>query len=259
MGNFLCQAVEVESGKLMTLRLNPPGAFSGVRNESLNTGGFASDVWRLIMNRGATFCIHGIDAHGHAVRPPKAKELPEVNWLAYGSSITNSSLDGYPHVAAQILRAQVQNKGMSGACHLEKELVDWLVDGCKWDIATIEMGINMRGCFTPAQFEERARYTLDRFAGTGRPVLVTNLFPNGLTPGNSLDPENSLTKTEQAFNDTVARLVSRKKARNLHFVPSEDILDDFTGLSGDLVHPTSYGHALMGANLARIIKEKLLR
>jgi hypothetical protein len=181
-----------------------------------------------------------------------------VNWLAYGSSITNSSLDGYPHVAAGILRTQVQNKGMSGACLLEPEMVDWLVDGCTWDIATIEMGINMRGWFTPEQFETRAGYAIDRFVATGRPILVTNLFPNGLTPGNALDAENAATKSEQAFNDIVTRLVSARSAANLHFVPGSEILDDFCGLSGDLVHPTTYGHALMGANLARQMRKTLL-
>lgn len=252
-GDFLCQSIEVEPGQSLNVRISPPASFAGTRPERLNGGGFSSDVWRLAMNRGATFCVHGLDLHGHDLRPPRAEELPSLNWLAYGSSITNSSLDGYPHVAARILRAQVQNKGMSGACQLEKEMIDWLVDECQWDIATVEMGINMRGGFTPEEFERRVRYAIDRFAATARPVLVTNLFPNGLTPGNALNPADTSAASEGAFNQIVERVALGKKAANLRFVPGHEILDDFTGLSGDLVHPTTYGHALMGANLARHI------
>ncbi len=257
-GNFQCQAVEVEPGRVMNIRLNPPLSFDSTRPEKLDGGGFASQVWRLAMNRGATFAFHGLDVHGHELRAPRADELPAVNWLAYGSSITNSSLDGYPHVAARVLKAQVQNKGLSGACHLEPAMVDWLVDACQWDVATLEMGINMRGCFTPEQFEERAAYAIERFAATGRPVLVTHLFPNGWTPGNSRDTNALPTQREAAFNQTVERLARDQAADNLHFVPGEAILDDFTGLGGDLLHPCNYGHAVMGLNLARLLRQKLL-
>lgn len=87
-----------------------------------NQGGFAPNVWRIVCDC-PTYTLQGIDVHEHEIRPPKPEELPALNWLAYGSSITNAHLDGYIHVAARKLRVQVQNKGFSGSCFCEKELV----------------------------------------------------------------------------------------------------------------------------------------
>ncbi len=251
-GNFLHQLLPVEPGRVHNFRISPPDSFKATSSKAINEGGFSSDVWRLVFNRGATFCLHGIDPHGYAIRPPKAAEKPKFNWLAYGSSITNSNLDGYPHFAARKLRVQVQNKGLGGACHIEKEMVDFLVDGCKWDFATCELGINMRGGFTPEDFRKRAAYLIDRFTETGKPVMIIGLFPNCRTPGFT-DKSDLSTEREDAFNKILAELVKKKKAANLHFIPGSQILDDFTGLTGDLLHPSSYGYAIMGTNLAERI------
>ncbi|HCE43148.1 MAG TPA: lysophospholipase [Lentisphaeria bacterium] len=248
-GDFLFQTLPIEPGKVINFRLNPPESFNIASSLAINAGGFSSDVWRLAFNRGATFCLHGIDTHGYAIRAPKADEKPRLNWLAYGSSITNSSLDGYPHFAARKLKVQVQNKGMSGACHMEKEMVDYLVDECEWNFATCELGINMRGGFAPDIFEKRASYLVNRFTATGKTVVIISVFPNCRTSTHTVKPEIN-TEREDAYNAILSALVEKKNVPNLHFIPGKDVLDDFTGLSGDLLHPSSYGHAIMGANLA---------
>jgi lysophospholipase L1-like esterase len=253
-GNFQYQAHEIEPGKVHNIRLSPPEMFNIASKEAINEGGFSSDVWRIVCNRGATFVLHGIDTHGYGIRPPKPEEKPKLNWLAYGSSITNSSLDGYQHFAARKLRVAVQNKGLSGACQIEKELVDYFVDDCEWDFATCELGVNMRGAFTPEEFEERASYLIDRFTATGKPVLIISVFPNRNTATHTAEPDLG-TEREAAYNAILPALVEKKNASNLYFMPGSEVLDDFTGLSGDLLHPCPYGHAIMGANLAKKLKE----
>ena len=42
--------------------------------------------------------------------------------------------------------------------------------------------------------------------------------------------------------------------RLANHVKGEEILSDFSGNGGDLLHPCAFGQALMGANLARILK-----
>jgi hypothetical protein len=247
-GNFLYQTHEIEPGVVTNIRLTPPERFSLVNHESLNEGGFSSRVWRIVFNKG-TFIFHGIDTHGYEIRPPESKEKPSLNWLAYGSSITNSSLDGYIHIAARKLKVQVQNKGMSGACHMEKEMVDYLVDQCSWDFATCELGINMLGNFTPEEFEKRAIYLIDRFTATGKPVLIISVFPSFWSAAIH-KVSCAETERESAFNRILPELVNKKQASNLFFMNGYEVLSDFTGISCDLVHPTAYGHALMGFNLA---------
>ena len=131
-----------------------------------------------------------------------------------------------------------------------------MVDDCEWDFATCELGINMRGCFTPEEFEQRAAYLVDRFTATGKPVFIISIFPNCGTLGFAANAGID-TDREIAYNAILSSLVENKHAANLHFIPGSSILDDFAGLSGDLVHPCCYGHAVMGCKLADILKEKL--
>lgn len=255
-GNYLCSTVPVTPGVHSSIRLIEPPAFATVRRETIDAEGFSSKVWRVCMNRGGTCCFHGINSHGYAVRPPAADEKPRLKWLAYGSSITNSSLDGYPHVAARLLKVDVQNKGLSGACHCEPEMADWIASSCEWDFLTCEMGVNMRGSFTPEQFRERVDYLLRKVtsAHPGKPIVAINIFPNNLSEDRVLDRQGIGTESEIAFNRIVRELVKEIAAPNLHLIEGRDILTDFTGLSGDLLHPSTFGHSIMGFNLAAKLK-----
>lgn len=255
-GNIQCGCHEIEPGKVHNIRLNLPPRFNEIVPEKINNSGYSSDVWRIVCNAGATYVINDINTHGYDIRPPKPEEKPKLNWLAYGSSITNSNLDGYVHVAAQKLRVQVQNKGFSGACQIEKELVDYMVDKCEWDFSTCELGVNMRGRFSPEAFEQRASYLIDRFSETGKSIFIISIFPNWNTPSYVVEA-GIPTENEKAYNTILAKLVEKKNADNLYFIPGYTILDDFNALSGDFIHPTAYGHAVMGTNLAGILNEKL--
>jgi lysophospholipase L1-like esterase len=252
-GNFQCGVYQIKPGVIYNIRLNPPESFNSASKEAINDGGFSSDIWRIVFNGGSSFVINDINVHGYEMRPPMLEEKPALNWLAYGSSITNSSLDGYLHFAARKLKVQVQNKGLSGACCFEKEIVDYMVDECEWDFATCELGINVRGSYTAETFEERARYLIDQFAATGKPVLVIGVFPNCQTHTHVKEAGLD-TERELVYEKILERLVKEKNLPNLHFVNGAKIFDDFTGLSGDLLHPCAYGHAIMGANLAEILK-----
>lgn len=256
-GAFSCQEIAMVSGRTYTLHLTPPVPFNETRGETLNGTGFHSAVWRLVADSRYRLCVHDINTFGHELRPPTTEELPSLTWLAYGSSITHSFIDGYPHVAAQTLKVQVLNKGLSGACHLEPELIDWLVDSCQWNFASLEMGINMRHWYTPEAFAHRVRYALKRFAESGKPVLVTNIYPNGYSIGNVRDASAVQTVSEEAFNAIVREEVQAAQAANLHFVEGSEILDDPTCWSADCLHPTAYGHARMGMNLASIMRRTL--
>jgi hypothetical protein len=260
-GNVECSRTALQPGTVQRIRLVEPASFSQVDRDKLQMGGFASNVWRVLMGRGACAIFQGIETHGHQIRPPRPEELPSVKWLAYGSSITNSHLDGYPHVAARILRVEVENKGLSGACQCEPVLADWLADECDWDIITCEMGVNMRGCFTPEAFRERVTYLLTRLtnAHPDKPVVAISVFPNAMSAGWGNDANNTAASHELAYNEIVPEVVKEIGAKNLHFISGSDILTDFTGLGGDLLHPNVYGHAIMGANLAERLKPILGR
>jgi len=160
-GDFELDKRQIPPGQTETLEINEPAPDAFIAPEPAHLRfGFAPNVWRVQFGRGPGFFL-GIDGLGGNLRPPRLDELPTARWLAYGSSITNSHLDGYPHVAARRLGVDVLNKGLSGACHCEPEVADWLATGCEWDFASLELGVNMRG-MSPEEFATRAGYLVRR-------------------------------------------------------------------------------------------------
>jgi len=247
-GNFLYQTIEVEPGITGFHRIVPPVTFDEANDDLLNQSGYGSNVWRIVCDRAVTV-FHGINTHGHEIRKPKNEELPALHWLAYGSSITNSNLDGYPHFAAAKLRVQVQNKGFSGACHIEKVLVDYMLDQCRSDFITCELGVNMRNLYSPETFEERASYLIKRLVESGKPSLIISCFPNRNSDLYTKEFDK-ITSNEVAFNQILVRLVEEANCPTLELMHGDEVLTDVHGLSGDLIHPTTYGHSIMGMNLA---------
>ncbi len=251
-GNFQVQVIEVDPGTTHFHRITPPAQFHIANDALLHQGGFSSNVWRIVWDR-TTAVIHGIHTHGHAIRPPLKGELPSLNWLAYGSSITNAHLDGYVHVAATKLRVQMQNLGFSGACQMEKVLVDYMLEQRHFDFITCELGVNMRGAFNPDEFHHRAAYLIDRIVKLGKPALIITTFPNSQT-ANYISEATHITESETAFNDILVKLVQEANCPTVQLMHGTDVLTDTNGLSGDLIHPTVYGHAVMGLHLAERLR-----
>lgn len=248
-GNFLYKILELEPGIVHMFRLNLPETFPNANEKMLHKNGFSPNVWRIVCDR-ASVIFHGINTYGYDVRQPKKEELPPLNWLAYGSSITNSNLDGYAHIAAQNLGIQVQNMGFSGSCQIEKELVDYMLDERAFDFMSCELGINMVDWFEPDVFCRRAGYLIDRLVEMKKPAIIISIFPNSKTDGYTNYKEERKLK-ETAFNEILEELTKKANLKTIQFIRGADILTDINGLSADLIHPTAYGHAVMGMNLAQ--------
>jgi lysophospholipase L1-like esterase len=252
-GNFQHSSQTLRQGVSHCLQLTPPERFPQVRPEVLAASGFHPDVWRIVFNRGAAV-FQWLETFGQAVRPPDKLEKPRLRWLAYGSSITHSSMNGYPHQAARRLGVDVLNKGLSGSCYIEAEAVEFLAADCEWDFATLELGINMRDRFTPAEFARRARHLVRRCleAKPGRPIFLITVFPNFASRPHALVPDASTGK-EEAFIRDLRQIAQDYRDEGVRLIEGSDIVDDFSYMSTDLLHPTEYGHNLMGQNLARTL------
>jgi hypothetical protein len=74
----------------------------------------------------------------------------------------------------------------------------------------------------------------------------------------SYETETSLVgQNQMAFDEILREIVRYKSHKQLHLLEGSDILTDFSALSCDLVHPSDYGHALMGENFSRMIRVQL--
>ncbi|MDD4537432.1 MAG: SGNH/GDSL hydrolase family protein [Lentisphaeria bacterium] len=251
LGNFDLspfQSPVLQPGQVNTVVLTPPAEMRATWAQGgLRPKGFAPNVWRVQCWRGsAMYC--GMDCLGWPWRPPTAAEKPAKTYLAYGSSITHSHLDGYPLVAARRLGVQLLNLGLSGSCHAEQEMADYMANMNSWDFATLELGINMLGM--PVEtFRERVFYMVDTMTTRqpGKPIVLLTMFPFSRDLNLPVaDPQNTATH----FRDVVREAAAKWRDRKVFLIEGADILDDFTGLNWDLLHPSIYGHGLMGQNLA---------
>ena len=256
-GNFEIPAsFWLKPGTVTTLRLTPQNlAIRKIKPEFLRKGpgiGFAPEVIRITPQRGGLiYC--GINTFGAAVRPPRPEEKPAKTCLFYGSSITNSNLEGFPIVAGKALGIDVINLGLSGSCLVEPELADWMADREDWDLAVIELGINAMGLPTE-EFRRRADHLLDVFTARHpqKPIALLTIFPSVARSLYSIEPKEE--DKDAAFCEVLRELYARyAKKGNLHLIEGKDILTDLNGLGADFLHPKTYGHAVMGLNLARLL------
>lgn len=60
-----------------------------------------------------------------------------------------------------------------------------------------------------------------------------------------------------AFDEAIRGIHAKLRHPHLHLIEGREALVHLGGLTQDLIHPGEFGHAEMGANLARLMKEKL--
>lgn len=215
-------------------------------------------VVRLAM-WGGPVRFHGVEGRG--IRPPTKEEVPSLRYLAYGTSITHGSAAMAAHLTyaaqtAKRLGADLLNFGVGGTCQCEPELADYLAAHDDWDIASLALSVNMMG-FSEEEFEKRVRYFVHTMAvrNPERPVACITLF-NYFGDLKSEDETHTHAKVA-VFRQILRDAVRDCPTHNAHLVEGPSILQDFGGLTCDLIHPADDGMIQMGANLARVMKPLL--
>ncbi|MEC0225885.1 SGNH/GDSL hydrolase family protein [Paenibacillus alba] len=253
-GDFFHSSHELEAGVMTTIPLEEPERFAQVIPEKLNNRAFSANVWRIFCERFNAVFYH-IDAFGFPVRPPYPQEMPQLTLLAYGSSITQgagalSHYNGYIQQAARRLEIDALNLGLSGSCFCEEELSDHIAQRNDWDMVYLEIGVNMRAVVPPEEFQRRASYLLDRIIEQHpqKPVFLTYIYPNRATY--FTDYSHAYSEAERRYNEILRQYAAAKNHSFLYVLDGNEIMDDFTSLTSDLIHPSDYGHIRMGEKLA---------
>lgn len=222
----------------------------------------ANDPWsprvvRLIFPR-QEMVVYKIE--GQNIRPPKAPEMPSLTYLAYGTSITEGGASTMPHLSyvgqtARNLGADLINLGMSGSCHAEPQMFDYIASRDDWDIATLALSVNMLG-FEVEEFQKRVRYGINKVAQAhpNKPVACITLYPFG---DDLCDASKEAAQKAQAFRQVLRDEVAASGKANLHLIEGPEILDQINGLSHDMIHPSDFGMMRMGQNLAAKLKALL--
>ncbi len=258
-GNHLSSYQTLEAGKLHCLDLNLP-RLEPNRDAAVRAfGGYSPNVHR-IYSSGGTLAYHGVDPMGGNLRPPTNDELPRRRWLAYGSSITQSSntCHNYVNGAAQMLEAQAFNLGMGGSCWIESAIADFIAARDDWDFASFELGINL---VNPSRdnirFAEKVDYLLKTVTSRhpDKPLFLITILDNG----SFHEKETSDWQRDALEKDEILRAAAARHPRQVTLLEGTDIVPDLRGFRSDLLHPEPFAHARMALRLADAMEPVLLR
>lgn len=196
--------------------------------------------------------VHLLELSGD-VSPARDDQVPARRYLAYGSSITNGAFatrpgDLYPARVARALGVDHFNLGFAGGAYMEAEMGAWIASRSDWDFASLEMGINLIGTLDGPAFEERIAGFLPRIvdAHPDKWIFCIDMFT---ARGDFLD-DARYEVFRRVIRDAVRRIGSRKVVH----IDGRSLLTRYSGLSLDLVHPSSDGFAEIADHLAGVMR-----
>ena len=214
-----------------------------------------AEVIRVIFDRGQVK-LHDVIGQ---VAPPTPAQTPKRTLLCYGSSITHgsNSIDTshtWASVLAHNLNMDLRNLGFAGSCAMEPELVEYIAalgEQDKWQVANLELGINVRHWEEPMIYE-RLENTLRQIAGRNphKPVFVISPFFYGeeLLKG---CPRGAV------WRRIMPQVVQKLNYPNVTYIDGLSLLGDISGMSGDLIHPNIYGVQQIADRLTAIYRQTL--
>lgn len=223
----------------------------GVRADSIHR--YPMNLWRIVPASDEPITLVDVKAEGGYTKPAPDKKR---TMLAYGSSISQGCgtpfvTMNYLDVAANILGVELKNKALAGGCFCEESVLAFMQKE-EFDFAYLELGTNIAD--RPVEvIEERVGKFIDKMAET---------FPEKkfylMTPITGLsDVSDSACEYGEYFANT-RRIISEhaKKYKNTLLLDGHELLDKGWYLTADILHPSAYGHVMMGVKLACMLKEK---
>lgn len=126
---------------------------------------------------------------------------------------------------------------------------DYLASRDDWDIITCELGVNMRDSIEPDEFDRRARYLVRTLLKRrpNKPVVLISPFTSG---ADLLREPNVVSRRLLGYAESLRAIAAEHVERHVHFIDGREMLPDITGLTCDLVHPSTEGHTTMSERLA---------
>lgn len=255
-GDFFKEKHLLKKGVMTPIFLSGGG---NVQNHDLSCTRhrFDQNVWRIICAHDCCIFLCDID-EVTPIRPPKKEELPEKTILAYGSSITHGAgsqlmSNSYINIMGHELGMDVLDKGMGGSCFCEKCVADY-IKAEQWDYALLELAVNMLFLFPVEEYEKRVEYLLGNALEKGKKVVFISHYTHSRDLPDAKDKDKEVN---EQFQNAAYKIKDKLACENLIFIDGRSIVDDYTYLCCDLIHPSVYGHFKMGHKLAQILKDKL--
>jgi lysophospholipase L1-like esterase len=255
-GDFMVSRHRVDAG-VTDIGLNPLQNVDQLRRVGESRGRrFDPALTRVIFPYAPPMGFDGFDGE---CTPPGPDQVPQRRMLTYGSSITHGAWamrpsGTYAMRLAESLGVDLINLGFGGGAHCEGQLADYIAGRQDWDIALLEMGINMLGRFEVAEYRRRVAYFVETIAA-GNPdkwLICTDLYT---CFADLVDAPEFAERKRRAkgYRRELRRIVRGLPQPKLLHVDGRRLLRDPSGLTFDLVHPSPGGMEEIAANLARFV------
>lgn len=248
-GDFLNRHFFCEPGKKNEFVINANPATEGVKNKSANR--FDKDLWRISINGNGYIRFVSLEADDISL--PKEGDAPKTRLLVYGSSISQGVGTPFPvlnyvNVGAQLLGIDVLNKAVSGGCFCEEKMVEYLMSE-RFDAVYLEAGTNIAD--RPYEIiEERVGRLIDTVCAKNADKNVFIMTPiRGLSDVSSStsDYRENFTKSRKVIEEHA------KKFANTVLLDGHKLLNKDYYLAADILHPSEFGHVMMGVNFAKML------
>jgi lysophospholipase L1-like esterase len=227
----------------------PPAMPEIIAAAKLQPPSFPPELVRILLPLHTEIRLHSIVGD---ITPPAMGDTPARRYLAYGSSITHGFIatrpsDAYPARVADALGVDAVNFGFGGAAKLEPEMAEYIAGRTDWDFASLELGINLTGKSVD-EFRELVAGFLPRIVERHRDkwIFCIDIF----SCRHDLLGNPKLPQFRAIVRDSVQSLHA---PRCVH-LDGRTLLTRWSGLSTDLVHPTSAGFAEIAGGLVQTMK-----
>jgi hypothetical protein len=177
--------------------------------------------------------------------------VPDKGYVAYGSSITHgasawSPTGTYAFRLAQLLGSELRNFGLAGGAKLEPQMANYLMELEGWEVATVELGINVVYDWVEEAFREAVGIFIGKIAaGLGdRKLFVIDMFWFAMDA--SGNPKSGL------FREIVQQAVLRCNHPGIIGISGRDLLDP-ENQTADFVHPSQAGMEQIAQRLYKAI------
>lgn len=247
IGDFEYKRFVLEANKPTTLEVKRHERMTNIGLNMLHYETHSPLVYRFLIGAGASV--------GYRIKNEDEYTNLPINSLkkicAYGSSITQgvgaiTSSCSYLQTFAKYASLTVLNKGMSGTCFCEEEMIKYL-STVECDAYLFELGCNMRGLMNEAEFANRITNLFGTILKTKKPIYVIDMlsFFN-----EHYSAYNVLYKEKSILFSKILNFIA-KNMGDIKIYKSLDLMDRVDCISYDMLHPSTTGHFTMGKNLAQ--------
>ena len=215
--------------------------------------GYDPRLIRILLPHDAPTILHRVEGD---IVPPQSSQKPCKKIVFYGSSITHggnaiSTRHTYASQLADMLNFELINLAFAGSAYMDIEMAEFISTEINWDIAVLEMGINVLDKWTANEYKDHIECFICEIAERNqeKKIFCTDIYTFGADFFED-------SKANQ-FRDILYKVIKRRRYDNVIYIPGYKMLKSVYELSSDLVHPSQEGMNTIAKNLFNIINSYL--